>query len=395
MKKMKYRLIGTIAVMLFTLSAMISCVEDYTYTEEYPDQMFRPYQLQRTISDNEVSLSWKATGTSYILELSRDSLVFANDLQVVELVNAERDHTFKNLWSNSLYSVRLKTVSTNSGIKDSEYNEITFVTGTENIFYIVKVEDISANSVLLKWNNAKDVSKIVVMADGAAEISMNLSANEIAEGQKLIDGLTPGIKYSFKIYLGEMLRGTLTFGRNAQPKTINVNFGSTSSDLTWNNVLAKTVDLTSLIDSVGNATEIDLNVYDKFTTEYSSLAPFPGIPDDVGGSFLIGNSTLWRDAIEPTAGLQFKNLDPDIEYTLVLYSGRAITTYIMETQFVITGATSTTFVVNSVGNITPISGKFYPASDGTLKIDVSAGPNNNITYKYYHLNAIKLSYISY
>ncbi|MBN1184281.1 MAG: hypothetical protein JXB49_18470 [Bacteroidales bacterium] len=402
MKRIRYKLIRILAVMLFTMPTMISCIEDYTYTEEFPNQMFRPFLLQTSVNGNEATLSWKATGTSYVIELSHDSLNFTNELQVIQLDNVDKYScycNFKDLWSNSLYSARIKAVSADSNIKDSEYNEITFVTGAENIFYSIKDEDITNNSALLKWNSAKNVSKIVVSAVGVADRSITLSASEISEGQKLIDGLSAGVVYTCKIYLGEMLRGTITVSSaKLVLKTINVNFGgnATTPSLNWNDVFINTENLTGLIDSVGNTTGIDLNVYDAFraasTSGPSGLDPALGIPDEVSKSGLFGNVLTYNGIIEPTAGFQFKNLDPKLEYTLIILSGHATATDNREGMFTITGASSNVLTVNPSQNKTPILGKFYPASDGTLKIDVTAGPNNNSVAKFYFLNAVKLSY---
>lgn len=209
MEKFEYYIVRSLMLLCFSL-LLVSC-EDETLTD-VPDQLFRPVIFKTAINGNIATLSWiPIANASYSLELSRDSLLFGNELQVIPLDDLDT-YAVGDLWSNSRYSARIKAVSKNSLIKDSEYNELTFITGTENIFYGVLSEDIGTNSVLLKWDNSKEVTKIVIAPSVTPgyELAIVLSSADIAAGQKLIDGLSSGITYVFKIYKGEMLRGTIS-----------------------------------------------------------------------------------------------------------------------------------------------------------------------------------------
>jgi hypothetical protein len=185
---------------------------------DVPDQLFRPILLSATINNgNEVTLSWiPIANASSLLEISRDTFLFQNELQTFSLDGVSQ-YTIKDLWSNSTYSARIKAVSKDSNIKDSEFDQMGFTTQTENIFYAVTDDQIGTDYVLLKWDNSKNVSQLVLSADGGTETTIALSESDISGGQKLVEGLNPDTEYVFKIYLGEMLRGTISVKTQAQP----------------------------------------------------------------------------------------------------------------------------------------------------------------------------------
>lgn len=194
-------------IMLFPL-LFLAC-EDENAGDYTPDQLFRPVKFSSSTSGSSVNFSWVPVANSSIsLEISKDSLAFTNDLQIITLDEVTL-YTVENLYSLTRYSARIKSVSKVVGISDSEYSEITFVTGTENIFYATESEDITANSINVKWNNLKEVSSLILSTDGVDDVIINLSGNEKAAGEKLIEGLTPGTLYTVQILNGDMLRGTI------------------------------------------------------------------------------------------------------------------------------------------------------------------------------------------
>lgn len=205
-----YKYIGlAFAISFFMI--IISC-EDETLTDENtPDQLFRPTLFTPHVNATEIAFTWvPIKGASYSLEISRDSLQFQQDLQLFSIDESESNFEVKELWGDTRYSARIKSVSNDPDIKDSEYKQITFKTGIENIFYSVAAENISTNSVLLKWVSGKDVSHIVVSAAGVEDRMVALSNDDKNTGEKLIGGLNPGIAYTFKIYVGIRLRGTIS-----------------------------------------------------------------------------------------------------------------------------------------------------------------------------------------
>ena len=206
MERNKYSLTKLIMMMLCIPLFMISC-EKENDTDYTPERLFRPALLTAGVDGNKVRFTWvPIANASYSLEISRDSLLFSTDLQVIALDGVD-EYTVENLWSDTIYSARIKALSKISTIKDSGYEQISFRTGTENIYYAVATADIGTDRVLLKWDKTKTVSKIVVSAAGAQDIVIPLSASDA--GQKLVTGLKAATSYTIKIYFEEMLRGTV------------------------------------------------------------------------------------------------------------------------------------------------------------------------------------------
>ncbi len=207
MERFKYSITKLIMTLLCLPMFMISCDEEDA-ADNTPERLFRPALLTAGVDGNKVRLTWiPIANASYSLEISRDSLLFSTDLQVIPLDGVD-EYTVQDLWSDTIYSARIKGLSKISTIKDSEYEQITFRTGIENIFYAVAATDIGTNQVLLKWDKTKTVSTIVVSTAGAADTVVPVSASDA--GEKLIPALTAATSYTFKIYFGEMLRGTVS-----------------------------------------------------------------------------------------------------------------------------------------------------------------------------------------
>ncbi len=197
-------------LLIFLFSFLIFSCKESDSIDDIPDQLFRPTNFVASVRGNSVSFSWvPMAGASYSLELSRDSFLFTKDLMVVALDGVSY-YSVEDLYSTARYSARIKSVSKDKSLKDSEYKSITFITGIENIFYTVTASDIGKNQILVKWPNSKSVSQLVVSKAGAADAIIPLSASDQANGQKLADNLISNTTYIFKIYFGDMLRGTIS-----------------------------------------------------------------------------------------------------------------------------------------------------------------------------------------
>jgi len=206
-KQIRYKILYAFILCITLL--VPSCKEE-TETEDLFSSLFRPPVITASVNGASVSFTWTAVGDGlYALEVSRDSLQFSTDLQVFE-VDGKAEYKVEDLYSQTIYSARVKAISTNPKVGDSGYQEITFTTGQENIFYSVAAGNISTNSVLLKWVSGKDVSHIVISASEVEDRMVTLSSSDVSAGEKLIEELNPGKKYTFTIYLGTRLRGTIT-----------------------------------------------------------------------------------------------------------------------------------------------------------------------------------------
>lgn len=194
-----------LAFFVFMGTFLTSCSDD---DDKLPSRLFRPIAFTASISENKVGLSWvPISGATYLLEISRDSLLFETELVSYPLGKVAY-LGIEDLWSNTRYSARIKSVSADLNVADSEYQEITFVTQTENIFYIVDDQNIGTDWVLLHWLESKNVSHMTISTEDTPEVTLDISEEEKTIGEKRIIGLKPNTEYTFRIYLNEMLRGT-------------------------------------------------------------------------------------------------------------------------------------------------------------------------------------------
>jgi hypothetical protein len=211
MKILKFNIRASLLLMFFLPFLIVSCEKSNSIAvDNTVDQLFRPFSFTAAVSGNSIGFYWvPIANASYSVEYSKDSLLFTKELKVIPL-DGVTIYSVKDLYSSTRYSARIKAISKDKTIKDSEYKSITFVTGIENIFYTVPTADIGKNQILIKWNSLKSVSQLVVSTAGVADVILPLSASDQTSGQKLVVNLTNITSYTFKIYNGDMLRGTMT-----------------------------------------------------------------------------------------------------------------------------------------------------------------------------------------
>lgn len=125
--KNKYNIIIFHLILSFFTIILFSCEEE-EIVDNTPDQLFRPVLFKANTFATYVEFSWAPiANATYLLELSKDSLLFQNELQFFT-IDGEPELKVGNLSSGTLYSARIKAVSSDSSIKDSEYKELTFRT---------------------------------------------------------------------------------------------------------------------------------------------------------------------------------------------------------------------------------------------------------------------------
>ena len=125
MKKTIYIIVGLILICIAPI--LISC-EEKSEQEEFVDQLYRPVGFSAVVNLNEVALFWiPIANASYSLEVSQDSFQFQKNLKVF-LLDGVVDYTISDLLNNTRYSARIKSISKNVLVKNSEYRQITFVT---------------------------------------------------------------------------------------------------------------------------------------------------------------------------------------------------------------------------------------------------------------------------
>ncbi|SEO05687.1 hypothetical protein SAMN05216436_13026 [bacterium A37T11] len=185
-----------------------SCEKSEPDSVNMPAKLFRPVQFSAEVNGTEVLLTWvPIKGASYTITIAREGMA---DKPQAFSFDSRKSFLLENLYSETTYEVTIKAISKIEGIADSEEQQLNFHTGTENIFFEISDANISSNSVIIQWDATKQVSAILVKADGVADRTIDLSPTQITTGEALITGLQNGMTYTFQIYLMDMLRGTIS-----------------------------------------------------------------------------------------------------------------------------------------------------------------------------------------
>jgi hypothetical protein len=156
-------------------------------------------------------LSWKAVkyADSYTVEFFKngDSDFSGTPERIVsDILFDQLPIVIPSFSGETSYSLRVKAVG--DDINDSKWVSATFTTGAEQILFPVDPDDITANSVIIRWP-AGEAATHITLTPG--DINQNLTESELAEGAVSITGLQGETSYTAKLMNGTSTRGTIAF----------------------------------------------------------------------------------------------------------------------------------------------------------------------------------------
>jgi len=259
---------------------------------EHPDQLFSPIINSptdiplSTILDNvgeTVTVSWlKTPKATYEVEYSRDSLLFANELVSVT-TDTLTNIKLTGLDANTTYSFRVRAISKDPTIKNSNYSACTFKTPFFTIFTNTNVYNTTLTTppnngtVTLTWSNTMDVSNIVQASTKSNHV---LTSAEKTAGSYAFTGIMNTQADTFKIYRNNVLRGiayvnnilvTYNYQISGMPNTtIRVNAGTSFAKPTTPVTTGKTFvnwykeAACTNVFVFGTVVKADLTVYAKW-----------------------------------------------------------------------------------------------------------------------------------
>jgi hypothetical protein len=207
----------SIVVLLFAtlfISVFSGCddANDWGVDSSYK-RMFRPTTLAVTeVTATTGKVQWTSIpGTGkYILELSKDSLLFQNVIKTIETDTIVFD--LIDLEGTTQYSVRVKAQSNDVTIPESAFVSFYFKTKSEQIMAAVGPGDLTATTALLRWTAGLAVTNLVLVDGGGAVVmDVVLTDEDKNKGEKLIEGLSPRTTYTASIFNSDNKRGTVTF----------------------------------------------------------------------------------------------------------------------------------------------------------------------------------------
>lgn len=226
-------------------------------------------------------------GIDYI-KLSWDSVRVVTNITVTKGTDAPVDYVltggeiehgrkeFSGLLANTEYTFRIYADDWLRGTR-------TIKTLEENIFKAIVSDNIGLDHVWLEWDNEKPSDQIVASASGKTDITVPITAGDF---QKDITGLSPETTYTFKIYNGDVLRGTVA-ARTLTDYSVNILYDPAADDidetfvnLEWNvdafDVTHITVSTNTIGDKDHNVTltENDINNHQKKIEGLTSLTEY-------------------------------------------------------------------------------------------------------------------------
>lgn len=184
-----------------------------------------------------------------------------------------------------------------------------------------------------------------------------------------------------------------------QMDTILIDFGSSSnlSPAPWNNVTkVVTGQIADLANSYGFPTGKGVRVVDRFNavSSYGTSAPVPsiGYPSTATIDYFFGNSTEFGGLTLPESSVELFGLDTSVLYTVEIFASRLHSNN-LHTKYRIEGnSVDSLFLDVHINTGAVVSSTMYPDANGTIRITVSPGPDNNNAYGFFYLGAIKLIY---
>lgn len=209
MKFNKY--IYWVGLTLTTLTTACEEQDDIITSIEY-ERLFTPIGIEaRVINKTDVRLSWtEAAGvTGYNIEIfANDSLTFAGTPVKTFTIGADQNpFTIEALEGETKHSARLQALCDDAS-KTSKWNGVYFKTEAEQLFKPFGNNDVAATSVTLTWTAGRKATTITLQP---GNIVHQVTADEIAAGKAVIEGLTPETEYKAVMMNGEKTVGEISF----------------------------------------------------------------------------------------------------------------------------------------------------------------------------------------
>ncbi|WP_294081610.1 DUF4886 domain-containing protein [Proteiniphilum sp. UBA5384] len=183
-------------------------------------------------------------------------------------------------------------------------------------------------------------------------------------------------------------------------KPVYVDFGEAGklSSFPWNNMTSTIVGSSiELVDEDGAELGIELIIKQKFGGRNSggptvTQIPEFTLPETASNDSFFGNLTEFNGQTSPEGEIEIKGLNSERKYDFLFFSSRAAADN-RETKYTVRGTNEKIVYLDASSNIAKVVGTqgIQPRSNGTVSINVTYGPNNNNEYKFFYINAMKLS----
>jgi len=194
----------------------------------------------------------------------------------------------------------------------------------------------------------------------------------------------------------------VTGGSLPDMDTIYIDFGSDVNETggSWNNLSRVTGDgaIEYLQNQNSLLTGISVNVYDRFNGVNTNGTTNPDLtlrlPGTATADNYYGNVAVWANLEEPTAAMIFEGLTPGKEYSFELFASRMSVSDNRETKYTFTGEVKDSVYLDPGNNESTFAEITVIANaQGMIDLLVQPGENNNNSYGFYYLGALRMFYL--
>lgn len=181
----------------------------------------------------------------------------------------------------------------------------------------------------------------------------------------------------------------------AQSDTIQVNFGANTVIPKWNSMgnFGQALEPTMLKNTKGVTTSVGLMVTGTFIANNTAGTTEPDPSIGIPGSVTVSN---WYSARNTNSGFVLSGLDPNIEYTFIVFGSILRTDgNLREGMYTFIGKEEVVLYNNSTMNLSEVAiGMVTPDAEGKIMVKCQSSPNNGGTGPggNFHLSAMKIIY---
>lgn len=176
---------------------------------------FAPIGLEaKSATENSITLEWTKShdNVTYTVEIYQDdSLTFAGTASDILTGIEAAKVKITGLVYDTKYSARVMTIDNADPSRNSKWSNVFFRTAAQQIFNSIAESDVADRSVILTWPAGEAATAVRVYVNDALVKEQAVTADDVAAGKIVVDGLTPETAYTVRLYNGEKERGSKSF----------------------------------------------------------------------------------------------------------------------------------------------------------------------------------------
>jgi hypothetical protein len=282
-----YKIISTSLLATAFLLGLVACSDDEQ--ELRLTRQFKPATISTTNGPTSATVSWAASlftepgEVTYEVQVARTNAFEAIEFETTS-TQTQVVITDNFLGVRVDYFARVRAVGKGStGNSDWLVSNAFRITG-EQLFLGILDNEIRDNQVTLRWQVSPTLTRISLTPGGGEPTDYPLTAGEIEEGVKVIEGLTATTFYTAELFQGTVSKGLVTF--TTKEPSIYTRVLTPADDFFQAITAAQSGDLIGLEPGVYNVVDdmglyVVLNIISKTIT----IESVSGNPNDTKVNF--------------------------------------------------------------------------------------------------------------